>query len=284
MYRTDASTPLQEGGPGNELPSRSGFRARKEKPLARKDATAWVCLWLLAGAAACAAPDPGKEEKAASSVRITSPELSLQWTKREGGWSLGEITTAGLPLANPRGFTNILFSEKKPPGGEVTRDNAGENFTFHFSELVKSSATGVHFRHDLPVAEIESIWEMDPEYPTDITVTMRLTAKSDGYFSMASPTLAALPKEDLEWGMIPGNWYGRELQTDLNLAGMYRITSTNYRPFSISSKTAFPSPTAWTGCWISWRMTRGRAGTRGRYSAARSEPRETKTPTPAPCA
>ena len=183
--------------------------------------TASVCLSVFIGIAGSAESERAEPMKSAPSMRLASPLLSLEWARNDDGFFLRGITAGGKPLGQPQGFANILFSGKKPSVGEVARDAAGENSTFYFSEAVQLSETSIRFRHSLPVADVESVWETDAEFPTDIKVTMKLTAKSDGFYSMASPTLATIRKEDLEWGMIPGNWYGRELENNMSLAGQY---------------------------------------------------------------
>jgi hypothetical protein len=190
-----------------------------KKSLLQKSTISSLCVSILT--LSCAYAEAVKSGEAASSIRIASPALALEWVEKAEGWSLGELSVNGLAFARPQGFTTVLFSAKTPSRGEVDWDGAGENFTFFFSEAVKQSDTGIHFKHSLPVADIESIWEFDAAYPTDIMVTMKLTAKSDGYFAMASPTLAAIHEDELEWGMIPGNWYGRELENNSKLVGMY---------------------------------------------------------------
>ena len=208
-----------------------------------------VCLTLFHDGTGSAEPATAEPAEPAPSLRISSPTLALEWTKRAEGWCLREVTTAGLPLTDPQGFSNILYSERKPAGGEVVRDGAGENFTFFFSEAAKLSATSIRFRHSLPVADIESIWEIDAEFPTDIKVTMKLTAKSDGFYSIASPTLAALHRDELEWGMIPGNWYGRKLENNMQLATMYSqgIPSLPYLANERNSGTLSPMITLKNG-------------------------------------
>ncbi len=187
--------------------------------------------------------DPG------STLGIQSPALSLDWQTTEQGWALREITVAGKSLNRPQGFTNVLFSKTKPSGGEVVRDGAGENTTFYFSDAARVSPTSLRFSHSLPIADVESLWQIDPQFPTDIQVSMKLTAKSDGYFSIASPTLAALDRDELEWGMIPGNWYGRTLENDLNLATNYSwgIPSQPYLANERNSGTLSPMITLKNG-------------------------------------
>jgi hypothetical protein len=105
-------------------------------------------------------------------------------------------------------------------------------------------------------------------------VTMKLTANSAGYDSMASPTLAALPKNELAWGMIPGNWYGRELEYNMNLAGRYSQGVPGLPLLANEQNSGTLSP------MISWMMTGGRIGTHGKSTAMKWGPRETRTRMP----
>lgn len=222
---------------------------RTQKAFIKRLATASICVSIFTSMVASAEPEAGEVAESAPAMRIASPKLSLEWAKKNGGWFLREITVGGEPLHHPQGFTNVLFSARKPPGGEVVRDGAGENSTFYFSDAVQLSDTRIRFTYSLPVAEIESIWEIDSEFPTDIKVRMKLTAKSDGFYSMASPTLAALRRDEIEWGMIPGNWYGRELENDLNLAARYSqgIPSQPYLANERNSGTLSPMITLKNG-------------------------------------
>jgi hypothetical protein len=187
--------------------------------LLQTSSTSLLCLLILNISGACEnAVEAGKP---AASIRMASPTLALEWLKKPEGWTLGELSVNNLSFARPQGFTTVLFSAKTPARGAVVRDEAGENFTFFFSEAAKRSDGGIHFKHSLPVADIESIWTFDAAYSTDIMVTMKLTAKSDGYFAIASPTLTAIHEDELDWAMIPGNWYGRELENNSNLVRTY---------------------------------------------------------------
>lgn len=192
-----------------------------KKPFVRKCTASLILLSLFSVIAAHAETEPSETKEHSPSINIASSALSLEWVKKAEGWFLNQITTAGIPVANPQGFSYILYSENEPPQGAVQRDEAGDDFTFYFSEAAQTSDGSVKFKHSLPVAEIESLWKIDPDFPTDIEVTMKLTAKADGYYSIASPTLAAMDKKELKWGMIPGNWYGTELENNAKLVGMY---------------------------------------------------------------
>lgn len=187
--------------------------------------------------------------ESAPSLRIESSALSLEWSQQEDGWHLGLIEAGGIALPAPQGFSNVLFTKGNPPVSAVLRDEAGENSTFFFSEAEQVGENTLRFRHKLPVAEVVSIWQIDPEFPTDIMVTMSLTAKETGKFSVASPTLISIPHEQIEWGMIPGNWYGREMEPNMRLATMYSqgIPSLPYLANERNSGTLSPMVTMKNG-------------------------------------
>jgi len=189
--------------------------------LSPKQPAAYLFLLLCGSLTGCATQEAAQGPESPATLSMASPVLALEWAEREDGWALTQLTTGGVPLRDPQGFSNLVYSEKKPFGSAVERDEAGENHTYYFSEATQVSDRAVRFRHSLPVAEIESHWELDPEFPTDIKVRMQLTAKADGFYSIASPTLAAIDKETVQWGMIPGNWYGTELENNQRLVGMY---------------------------------------------------------------
>ncbi|MCC5928640.1 MAG: glycerophosphoryl diester phosphodiesterase [Cyclobacteriaceae bacterium] len=177
-------------------------------------------LFLLSCTTGHQEPDTIKTTEHFPSLGISSSALSLEWIQKPEGWTLNSITTDGVPVANPRGFFNILYTTKQYPA-RVYNDVAGKNSTFYPLKAVKLSDRSIQFKHSLPLAEIESIWEIDTEHPSDIKVSIKLTAKSDGHYSIASPTIAVIKEEELKWGMIPGNWYGTELENDLNLVRSY---------------------------------------------------------------
>jgi len=180
-----------------------------------------ILLFFSSNQLGCAAVETVESPVPRAAITIGSPMLELEWVERPQGWSLNQLTAGGLPLHNPQGFSNIVYSQRQPPASAVERDEAGENHTFYFSEATRLSERAVRFTHSLPVADIESHWEIDPDFPSDIKVKMRLTAKVDGFYSLASPTLAAVNKDEVEWGMVPGNWYGTELENNRKLVSMY---------------------------------------------------------------
>ena len=211
-----------------------------------------ACLFFCIDMDSPAESPPSGATGSDSTIRLASPVLSLEWARSDDGWLLHQIDVAGTPLEKPQGYTNVLFSRGKPPGGEVMRDGAGTNSTFFFSHAEQLSDTAIRFQHSLPVADIESVWEIDAAHPTDIRVTMRLTAKSDGFYSIASPTLAALDRDGLEWGMIPGNWYGREMETNIQHATRYSqgIPALPYLANERNSGTLSPMITLKNGLTI----------------------------------
>jgi hypothetical protein len=152
---------------------------------------------------------------------LRSGSLQIAWSRKGDGWHINKISTDGHSLSHPAGYYTILYSSGQPVEELVKRNQFGEAFTFYPDTAIPSGDSGVDFSQRLPVADIEASWKTDPLSSTDIRVEIRLRVKSDGYFSIASPTIAVIDRQDLAWGMVPGNWYGREIQKDLQLAGKY---------------------------------------------------------------
>ncbi len=217
-------------------------------------ATLFFLLPVLAMAVlGCSAPKTKKT--AARNVKLSGPVLHLAWEKGPGGWQLrrvqalkdGAWTEAGVPS----GEYTLLYSPAKPDStpvriptdareakpGElpfrqtrpgwvqattpVSMNVAGEAFHFFPATAGTTADGGLRFTRETAVATVQATWKPDARYPADVVVEMTLTAKKDGYFSLASPTLATLPEKDLAWGILPGYFQGKALQDNFILAYAY---------------------------------------------------------------
>ena len=139
------------------------------------------------------------------------------------GWHIKTIDAEGKILLNPAGYYNILYLNRNPAPNLVDQDLEGKDFTFYPSRAIKYANDSIVFKHSLRVADIEAVWKMDLVFPTDIRVKIRLIAKENGSVSLATPTIATIAPKDLAWGMIPGNWYGTEIQKNIQLAKQYSM-------------------------------------------------------------
>ncbi len=183
----------------------------------------------------------------AERLELSDSAVRLVWLREEGGWRMqsldaksdGRATSFGAPS----GRYTFLFSEQAParapvsltypshPDGfpeahhkyitprwneaitAVTLNTAGDAVEF-FPANGHTENGRLEFSHHHAWADIVARWSLDPACAGDIRVTLELVAKRDGWFSLASPTLSALPPGELTWGMVPGYFQGGTVEHD----------------------------------------------------------------------
>ncbi|MGV8094168.1 MAG: hypothetical protein AB2L24_20090 [Mangrovibacterium sp.] len=156
-------------------------------------------------------------------LKLMSDRLTLTWVQETDGWHVREIKVNGKELPNLRGYYTLLHLERKPAPSLVFQDLEGKQFTFYPEKAEQLADGSVRFTHSLRFGTMEAVWRLDPDFPEDIKVTIRVEAKQRGYLSIATPTLVTFDKDKLAWGMVPGNYYGTELQSNINLAKEYSM-------------------------------------------------------------
>ena len=52
---------------------------------------------------------------------------------------------------------------------------------------------------------------------------MKVRLSTNGSVSIATPTITVFEENNISWAMIPGNWYGNEIQYNLNMAKTYSM-------------------------------------------------------------
>lgn len=187
---------------------------------------------------------------------LTSSSLNLTWIKTETGWMLTELqvkkdgkwqdmpssgaeylviynatkpdtspmpiyTTVGSKINFPEPvykFVTEVWNEITSP---VQLNEAGQPDYF-FPKSAKKAADGtLVFSSQTSKSTIESSWSMDKDYSSDIHVVITLTAKADGYYSIASPSIATVSEDNLSWGVIPGHFQGATIEKDFVKAFVY---------------------------------------------------------------
>jgi hypothetical protein len=159
----------------------------------------------------------------AQEIKLASKSLDVAWEKQENGWHVKSIAAEGKMLEVPAGYYTLLYNAAKPRTELVQNNQEGAAHSFYPSTASKTDDGKLIFGQELPVADMKATWSADPDYLTDIRVRITLKVKKDGFYSIASPTLAKIGREQLSWGMVPGGWYGRELQHDLILSTKYSM-------------------------------------------------------------
>ncbi len=215
---------------------------------------------------------PGLTAAGQQPVALQNGHLRLQWAQTTGGYALKSLAVkkggTWHTLPRPGGEYTLLYSAVKPDktpvpvydgnGKEikdfpeekyryiqsawkevvngVSLNTAGEAFYFRPSSAT-ANGDSIVFKAETAQADIISTWRIDPAYPADVQVRMTLRAKTEGYFSLASPTLVTFRENELAWGGIPGYYQGRYLEKDFIKAGMY-MQGIPAKPLVVRERTA----------------------------------------------
>jgi hypothetical protein len=189
------------------------------------------------------------------SLALANPALRVEWAKKGNGYRIVRVAVAAggttTELDLPSGEYTVLYAASRPDSlplfdqvdehartfpepiykyitntwhdnlKPVAMNTAGTARQFFPAGARQTDPAQVIFTHATQEARLQATWRLDPAYPNDIRVTLQLTARRAGYFSLATPTLATLAESDLAWGIIPGHLQGRALQDDLVLSYAY---------------------------------------------------------------
>jgi carbohydrate-selective porin OprB len=71
----------------------------------------------------------------------------------------------------------------------VSLNVAGQALTFLPRQATKGVDGSLQFNHADETASVRAQWSLDPHVPGDVRVTLTLTAKRAGYYSIATPAL-----------------------------------------------------------------------------------------------
>lgn len=187
-------------------------------------------------------------------VTLTDAAVTLGWEKQPQGWQLKQLearaSAGSVSFGQPSGAYTVLYAAEAPstepvdlkfagfPNGfpepeyrfmhqkwreavsPVALNIAGEAFTVWPAEASQKEG-GVRFTMKTEVAEVAAEWKLDSAHPGDICVELRMTALRAGWFSMATPTLAVVPREQLAWAVVPGYFQGAEVASDFLHAYAY---------------------------------------------------------------
>jgi len=205
-------------------------------------------------------------------IMLKGAKLDLRWKKGEKGWRITNIAVKGqqnwIQVPNSEGSYTILYTAVKPDTVEaplfdkdgkksnfpepvykyltsnwsqvtqsVQLNTAGEAIQFYPDQVTKNKDQSFNFSKETGTASINALWQIDPKFPTDITVKITLKANKDGYYSIASPTVATVSNDQLSWGLMPGYFQGATLEKDLVKAYAYGQGIPD-RPIVVRERTA----------------------------------------------
>jgi hypothetical protein len=210
-----------------------------------------------------------------NTVSLASAGVRCAWTKTPRGWQLQQLTVkkgnSWVPVPNTSGEYTLLYAAAKPDSlpvtiynqkgepvifpepqyrylipvwREVTRpvsmNQAGKAIHFYPAAVKQDGKNGnnvLYFTQESDEARIKAMWQMDRLFANDIHVTLVITAKQDGYFSMATPTLATIKNSDLSWAAIPGYFQSNVIEKDFIKAYAYGQGIPD-RPVVVRERTA----------------------------------------------
>ncbi len=115
-------------------------------------------------------------------------------------------------------------------------NTAGEALHF-YPEAAKPEGKGQSFSSSNNRASVTALWQTDPAFPADVLVTIKLTAKADGYFSIATPTLASWPQDGFAWAGIPGYYQSNAIEKDFIKSAVY-MQGIPDRPILVRDRAA----------------------------------------------
>ncbi|WP_229208952.1 glycerophosphoryl diester phosphodiesterase [Dyadobacter luticola] len=193
----------------------------------------------------------GQKKYAAS---LANEHIAVHFSEDKGNFSIAKILVKKdrkwVEGLTPSGEYTLLFSETKPStepketfekitGGKFPEDNyhyqeqqwkesttdvslnkAGTAFHFLPNDL-KINNKQLTFSKETEVATFKAEWKLDPKFPDDIQVTLHIIPKKKGYFSLATPTLASVPVNQMSWTSVPGYFQGNYMQQNFALAYAY---------------------------------------------------------------
>ncbi|KAA2243305.1 glycerophosphoryl diester phosphodiesterase [Chitinophaga agrisoli] len=205
-------------------------------------------------------------------VMLSNGSLQLLWANNKGQWQLQSISVKDgkkwRTFPHCSGEYTLLYSKEKPGNTPLTlydkqgkainfpepqykyvtgvweealrpvpMNTAGEAIQFYPSAM-KGGITGPFiFAAENEKAVITAAWELDKQSPGDIKVHMKLQARQDGYYSLATPTLATIPENMLAWGGIPGYFQSDAIAHDLIKAYAY-MQGIPDKPVIVRERTA----------------------------------------------
>jgi hypothetical protein len=185
---------------------------------------------------------------------LANDHLRISWQNEKSGWRIAEAKVKKdgkwIEALAPSGEYTLLYAATKPSdepkesfdkitGGkfpeeayhyqqlqwkesttEVSLNTAGKAYHFLASDF-EGKNDELQFKKETEVATVVSSWKLDPKSPNDILVTMKLTAKQKGFFSLATPTLASVPVANMSWVSVPGYFQGNFMQKNFALSYAY---------------------------------------------------------------
>ncbi|MBS0030395.1 glycerophosphoryl diester phosphodiesterase [Chitinophaga sp. 22321] len=204
-------------------------------------------------------------------VLLSNGSLQLSWANQNGQWHVKNISVKDKDrweeLPHVSGEYTLLYAKEKPGNIPVTLYNktgqaiifpepqyryiiplweaalqpvpmntAGEAIHFYPSAVRKAPGE-LTFTAENEKAVITSQWRLDETFGGDVLVEISLEAKQEGYYSLATPTLATVAEKELAWAGIPGYFQSNTIEKDFIKAYGY-MQGIPDKPVIVRERTA----------------------------------------------
>ncbi len=207
----------------------------------------YIRMLFIAALAAVSAVSYGRD-----TVKLGNDSLSLEWERAEAGYVLTGISVGGHSLGVADYQHRVLYASGKPStepmpvygadGKEeifpdpqyryiiatwqqnntpVARNVAGENVVYCPDSVLVEKDGSLLFLYEDEMMAVRERWSLDKTWKNDVVVTMSLTAKKPGWYSLTSPSAAAFDKYGFSWAAVPGIYQGDAVNPDFVRALAY---------------------------------------------------------------
>ncbi|GAB3951226.1 hypothetical protein GCM10028805_30910 [Spirosoma harenae] len=188
-------------------------------------------------------------------LSLANDRVKIDWQSSAKGWSIKQVSVrkgaSWVTMPAPSGENTLIYAAEKPSdkpdttfkditGAEfpsekyhyqqvqwaestnpVSLNKAGKAFFFFPKEGKQVGKNSLVFQQETDVATIQTEWTFDSKAASDILVKQTITPKKDGFFSLATPTIASLTEQNLAWATVPGYFQGNRMQPNFALAYAY---------------------------------------------------------------
>lgn len=187
----------------------------------------------------------------AQTVSLANRQVHIEWQQTKEGWKVKELLYDKQSVAQPSGEYTLLYTADKPADTSgihfqranglpwpdtnyhyqinawkqattpVALNTAGQAIHFYPAKAKQVSPTEVVFTWTSALASMTATWTLDQQYAGDIKVTLQLQCKQAGYYSLSSPSVVTVNKQDVAWAVMPGYFQGNEFGKNMVLSYAY---------------------------------------------------------------
>ncbi|BCJ34535.1 hypothetical protein Athai_20380 [Actinocatenispora thailandica] len=176
-----------------------------------------------AGTAGLAVPallPTGAAQAAPATVPLDNGSVQLCWS-RSGALQRIRLRAAGgwRDLPHPSGTYSVLAADTAPTSDAVVHGTAG-TVLVPVTTTVARHGAAVRATAAFDRGTLVADWSL---HGAEVLVELAFTAATDGWYSIATPTLATFDAGELTRGLVPGYWTGTAPQADPTAASRYGL-------------------------------------------------------------